>query len=177
MPATYTLISSNVLSSSAASVTFSAIPATYTDLVVRVSAKSDISGTGARNTYVEFNANTSAIYSDTELLTTWDGSANIALSYAWTGDTFLRNRYTTATASPADTFNSYELYIPSYTANQNKPMSVFGVVEQNSSQIAGIGVHAGLFRSTTAISSVKFSPESGNYVTGSSFYLYGISNA
>ena len=177
MPATYTLINSNVLTSSAASVTFSSIPATYTDLVVRISAKSDMSGTGARNTYVEFNGNTSTIYSDTELIATWDGSANIALSYFWSGETFLRNRYTTATASPASTFNSYELYIPSYTASQNKPMSVYGVVEQNSSQIAGISAHAGLFRSTTAISSIKFSPESGNYVSGSSFYLYGISNA
>jgi hypothetical protein len=177
MANTYTLIESQVLGSSAASVTFSAIPSTYTDLVVRISAKSDISGTGARNTYVEFNGNTSAIYSDTELLTTWDGSANIAVSYAWTGDTFLRNRYTTATASPANTFNNYELYIPSYTVSQNKPMSVFGVVEQNSSQIAGVAAHAGLFRSTAAISSIKFSPESGNYVSGSSFYLYGIKNS
>ena len=41
MPSTYTLISSNVLASSAASVTFSAIPSTYTDLVVRASIRSD----------------------------------------------------------------------------------------------------------------------------------------
>ena len=41
MPATYTLIASNTLSSAAASVTFSAIPATYTDLVLRYSARSD----------------------------------------------------------------------------------------------------------------------------------------
>lgn len=174
MPSSRFLISSQTLGSSAASVTFSSIPATYTDLVVKISAKSDMSGTGARNTYVEFNGNTSTIYSDTEVLATWDGSANIALSAAWSGETFLRNRYTTATASPANTFNSYELYIPSYTVSQNKPMSVFGVVEQDSSQIAGIGAHAGLFRSTAAISSIKFSPESGNYVTGSSFYLYGL---
>jgi hypothetical protein len=33
--ATYTLIESQVLGSSAASVTFSAIPATYTDLVLK----------------------------------------------------------------------------------------------------------------------------------------------
>ena len=39
MANTYTLISSNVLSSSAASVTFSAIPATYTDLVVKTSVR------------------------------------------------------------------------------------------------------------------------------------------
>ena len=42
--ATYTLISSNVLSSSAASVTFSSIASTYTDLVLRVSARDDRAG-------------------------------------------------------------------------------------------------------------------------------------
>jgi hypothetical protein len=36
MANTYTLIESQVLGSAAASVTFSAIPATYTDLVLKV---------------------------------------------------------------------------------------------------------------------------------------------
>jgi hypothetical protein len=40
MANTYTLIASNTLGASAASVTFSAIPSTYTDLVVRYSAAS-----------------------------------------------------------------------------------------------------------------------------------------
>jgi len=41
MANTYTLINSNVLASSAASVTFSAIPATFTDLVIRASIRTD----------------------------------------------------------------------------------------------------------------------------------------
>ena len=41
MATTYTLITSQTLASSAASVTFSSIPSTYTDLVLRVSARTD----------------------------------------------------------------------------------------------------------------------------------------
>jgi len=177
MANTFVLISSNTLGTTAASVTFSSIPATYNDLVLQVSAKSDISGTGARNTYVEFNSDTSGIYSNTDALATFDGSTNTTFSASFASDPYLRNRYTTATTNPADTFNNYELYIPSYTVSQHKPMSALGVVEQNSSQIAGVGAHAGLYRSTAAISSIKISPESGNYVSGSSFWLYGIKNS
>ena len=39
MPVTYNLIASNTLSSSAASVTFSAIPGTYTDLLLRITGR------------------------------------------------------------------------------------------------------------------------------------------
>ena len=56
MATTYNLISSNVLSSSAASVTFSSIPAIYTDLVLRCSTR----GTGFSNTVLYyFNGNSS----------------------------------------------------------------------------------------------------------------------
>ena len=57
---TYTLISSNVLGSSAASVTFSSIPATYTDLVLRVSARTDADDTSL----ITFNGTTTG-YSKT----------------------------------------------------------------------------------------------------------------
>ena len=48
--ATYTLIEAKTLASTATSVTFSAIPATYTDLVVRISARSTL-GAGEVGTY------------------------------------------------------------------------------------------------------------------------------
>ena len=68
MANTYTLISSNVLGSSAASITFSAIPATYTDLVVRVTSRVDRSINGAHNCFLTVNGSTSSDYSYTNLL-------------------------------------------------------------------------------------------------------------
>jgi len=66
MPNTYTLISSNVLSSTAASVTFSSIPATFTDLVLRAS----IRGNGTQTPDVgvlNINSNGASNFSSTYL--------------------------------------------------------------------------------------------------------------
>jgi hypothetical protein len=77
----------------------------------------------------------------------------------------------------ANTFNSVEIYIPSYTASQNKPFNTFGVVENNSA--AGgdteIDAWANLYRDTAAISSIAINAYV-NFVSGSSFYLYGLAS-
>jgi hypothetical protein len=78
----------------------------------------------------------------------------------------------------ANTFGSAEIYIPSYTASQNKPLSTFGVVENNSA--AGgdteIDAWANLYRDTAAISSIAINARA-TFAAGSSFYLYGIKNS
>lgn len=172
MPATYTLISSNVLTSSAASVTFSSIPATYTDLVVRVSGR----GTNASITgslLFRFNGDSSTIYSRTRLWS--DGTS--ATSDNSSGSNEGNGLSVNGNTSTSNTFGSAEIYIPSYTASQNKPVSVFSATENNATS-ANIGAIANLYRSTTAISSILLYTSSGtDWVSGSSFYLYGISNA
>lgn len=172
--ATYTLISSNVLTSSAASVTFSSIPATYTDLVLRISARSDASS------FYDFlqlriNGLSTSIYSDTTLYAALTPlstrGSNVAQLYS---PRFSVN----GASSTSSTFASTEIYIPSYTASQNKPVSAFGVTETNASDDAYKSIGAGLIRETGAITSIVLNLITGpNFVSGSSFYLYGISNA
>jgi len=172
MPATYTLISSNVLTSSAASVTFSAIPATYTDLVVRAAARSDFANT-IELMEITINGNTSSLYSMTGVY----GEGSSAISDRDSG-TSLNFDPIDAANNTANTFGNYELYIPSYLASQNKPVGTFAVYEQNGASNNRVQANAGLFRSTAAITSLEFAPRYGtNFVSGSSFYLYGISNA
>jgi len=170
--ATYNLISSNVLSSSAASVTFSSIPATYTDLVLRWSARQDYdSVTNGGN--ITFNNNTSSIYSNVRIQGDGSTTSSNLTSNSTESTTF------TPGASPgatANTFGSCELYIPNYTVSANKPMSHFLVSESNAATGPLIQSRAILFRSTSAISSIELYA-GFNYVSGSSFYLYGISNA
>jgi hypothetical protein len=170
MPSTYTLISSNVLSTTAASVTFSAIPATFTDLVVRWSARSDNTSVGV---YVNFNAN-SANYSSRRLY------ADGATTYSDTHGSSAQNAIVAGvdiSTFTANTFSSAELYIPSYTASQNKPTSAFSVTENNATT-SWISVGANLWSNTAAITSIAFTTAAaGNFVSGSSFYLYGIKNS
>jgi hypothetical protein len=172
MPSTYTLISSNVLSSSAASVTFSAIAADWTDLVLRWSARDNVAG-NTQAIVMRLNGLATSIYSATYLY----NSAGSVGSFTSGGNSSIDVQYASAgTSSTADTFTSYEIYLPSYTATQNKPFSAIGVSENNSAN-AYINLQANLFRSTAAITTILLTPNTGSFVSGSSFYLYGIKNS
>ena len=172
MATTYTLINSNVLSSSAASVTFSSIPATYTDLVLRISSRNDWAATQT-SLKLTINGSSSSVYSFTRLY----GTGSAAGSSRSSGNTSSFIYYVNADTSTSNTFSSTEIYIPSYTASQNKPISVFSSQENNTTA-AFLGVSANLFAGTTAISSLSLTENNGsNFMIGSSFYLYGISNA
>lgn len=176
MATTYTLISSNVLTSSAASVTFSSIPATYTDLVLRISARSNAGG--SYNLFKITYNSVSTSYSDTLLYK--DGTNATPQSQRASSTTFYSNAGTglpfNDSGSTANTFGSTEIYIPSYTASQNKPASVFSVQEDNSTT-QYMAVDASLWSNTAAITSIIIAQNGGSFVSGSSFYLYGISNA
>jgi len=175
MASTYTLISSQVLASSASSVTFSSIPATYTDLVLRCSVRSDDAAV-TRTLTIAVNGST-ALTSFTYI----QGTASSAFSGS---SNFNDNVQVTSSLDSANatsnTFNNAEIYIPNYTSTGSKPMSAFGVAETNSATTAVITNTAGLYRTTTAISSIVISLNTygtNNFVANSSFYLYGISNA
>jgi hypothetical protein len=172
MPSTYTLISSNVLSSSAASVTFSAIPDTYTDLVLKISYRNDAGGVAAAMT-ARFNSNTGTIYSRTRLY----GNGSTVGSSRGTLNYFNYNLSVNASGATSNTFSSAELYIPNYTSSTNKPVFFDTATEDNATE-AYRSVFAALFVNTTAISSIQINPvDSGTIQSGSSFYLYGIKNS
>ena len=173
MASTYTLISSQTLASSAASVTFSSIPTTYTDLVLKVSARSDGSVVVQDSLWLTFNG-ASLGYSTTELR----GNGSSASSSYSSNSTYLRGtNAATANGAITNSFGSAEIYIPSYTATQSKPVSVFGVAETNATS-AGMGATAGLSNITVAITTIAIAMSSGsNWLTNSSFYLYGISSS
>jgi len=173
MPNTYTLISSNVLSSSAASVTFSAIPSTFTDLVVRISARGDVAA-ASDSIRFSFNGLSSNIISYIRL----QGNGSVGASGSGTatsaGWLFYGANGSTATAS---SFASAELYIPSYTSTANKQLSSFATQETNAAA-ANMATVASLVQLTSAITSIDITPSSStNFVSGSSFYLYGIKNS
>jgi hypothetical protein len=82
---------------------------------------------------------------------------------------------TNCATSTADTFTNAEMYIPSYLSSANKPISQITSMENNTTT-AFIEAHAHLIGSSTAINSITFTA-SGDFVSGSSFYLYGIKNS
>lgn len=166
------LITSTTLGSSAASVTFSSIPATYTDLILKVSARTDRVNTVDLIDLL-INNNTSAIYSYTFI----SGNGTSATSGSGSAGTIGYGPWVDADSSTASTFGNAEIYIPSYTASQNKPFSIFPVTENNATYGLTRPV-AGLFSSTAAISSIRLTSNAGNnFVSGSTFTLYGLKNS
>ena len=106
MATTYTLISATTLASSAATVTLSSIPNTYTDLHLVCSLRSDYSN-ATNNSYVYFNAvdggSAKLLYGDGSSV----GNININYNESYTGNI-------NASTSTSNTFTSYSLYIPNY---------------------------------------------------------------
>lgn len=173
MPSSKFLIASNTLGSSAASVTFSSIPATYEDLVLLVSVRSTNTDSYPSIMDVNFNSDTTTLYSTTVLYGQDSSGGSLRRSNRAKLDVEgLSNTNTTS-----NTFASFEIYIPSYRVSQNKPISVYGVAEINSTTQNIIAAQAGLYRSTTAISSIVLAPVSANFVSGSSFWLYGLKSS
>jgi hypothetical protein len=125
MANTYSLISSNVLSSSAATVSFSSIPPIFTDFVLKISARA--SGAGVVGALaIKFNGSTTSVYSNIHLF---------AYSTVGTASKNFNNVSIPAIdnltdgGATANSFSSSELYIPSYTSSQNKSTTLFTVVE------------------------------------------------
>jgi len=176
MANTYTLISSSTLSSSTASVTFSSIPATFTDLLLRTSIRTDYAGTFQDMEMIWNATETTNFYSQT-----WINSDGAATSNQKVRSAESKWQYANipGTSVTSNTFASQEIYIPNYAGTAIKPASVFTVTENDTvtSGFYQIRVNALLGNFTSAVTSIKFQLPSGNYVSGSSFFLYGIKNS
>jgi hypothetical protein len=166
MANTYTLIaSSTVGSGGAADVTFSSIPSTYTDLLVKYSARTSNAANGG-NVSVEFNGSTASF---------------TGRYIAGTGSTVVSGTltnyfgYSNAATSTSNIFSNTEVYIPNYAGSNNKSFSIDTVYENNASAANSI-LNAGLWSNTDAITSIKLIGQSA-FDQYSSFYLYGIKNS
>lgn len=165
---TYTLIASNTVGSGgAASIDFTSIPSTYTDLLVKVSARGTYSGTFI-NLRMNFN-NTAS--NQTMRRITGNGSATSSAS--------LTNFYTgvmPTAAATSNTFSNFEFYIPNYAGSTNKSASFDSVSENNATESYAILV-AGLWSDTSAINRVTLFADIDNLTQYTTAYLYGVSNA
>lgn len=176
MADTYTLISSvTVGAGGAASIDFTSIPATYTDLKLVVSGRSAQTGTAQDYGSLQFNGSTSG-YSNREVYGT--GSAAASSSTSSQNQLYFTWVYPAGSAT-ASTFGNMDIYIPNYAGSTNKSVSIDGVPENNASAIQYTTLSAGLWANTAAITSIKLliSAGSQNFAQYSTAYLYGIKNS
>jgi hypothetical protein len=171
MANTYTLISSvTVGAGGAATISFSSIPSTYTDLVLYTSLRSTTTGNANdRAAIVTFNGSSSnysarRLYAYDGTTTGSDSSTGIDIYYSGTTGTI-------------NTFSNDFVYLSNYASASNKAVSVDNASEQNSSVKNWLALYAWRWADSAAITSITLTPDAGNFAQYSSAYLYGISNA
>lgn len=161
MPATYEPISTQTISgTSTSTVTFSSIPQTYTDLVL-VSALTQSADVAS---YLRFNSDTGTNYSRTRLL----GTGSAATSARGTSETGIEFWAGTLT-----NFGNAIHQINNYSNTTTYKTSLGRI----NNTFDWLGANVGLWRSTSAITTVSFTVSSGYIIAGSTFTLYGIKAA
>jgi hypothetical protein len=173
MPVTYKLISTITVSTATqAAIEFTSIPATFDDLVVFSSLRSNRTpSTDGSHIAFTFNNNTSTVYSYKQIR----GNGAAASSYGESSANQL-NFYASANSAAdiASTFSNNSFYIPNYAGSTNKSMSADSVYENNGTT-AYQHLFAALWASSAAITSIKLAEAFGNsWVQYSSASLYGI---
>jgi hypothetical protein len=164
--ATYIQIGSTVTvgSGGAANITFSSIPATYTDLMVLLSIRST---RAANPDQLEVKFNGASTNRSQKTLEGFNGSTS---SYS---DTRIFC-YVNGATSTASSFGNGSIYIPNYAGSTNKSVSVESAVETNAST-GGEFPAASLWSDVAAITSIAFtSTTADNIAEFSTATLYGI---
>jgi hypothetical protein len=161
----YKIASTEVGSAGAANITFSSIPSGYTDILIKLSVRSDRASVGP-SIGVEINGSTSNL---TSRILAGNGATTSSATYsdAYLGDAVGAN-------ATSNTFGNQEIYFPNYSGSTNKSYSADSVGENNATTAYAI-LSAGLWSQTSAITSLKFYDRGvGNFVQYSTATLYGI---
>lgn len=163
---TYVPIESKTLGSAATNITFTSIPQTYTDLIVVFNGSSD----GTSQYFMQLGngtLDTNSNYSTTVL----DGNGSSAASARYTNDTvgIRADYYATGSGNMKTTIFQIQNYSNTTTYKT--------VLVRSSLPATEVVAAVGLWRSTSAINTLKVYSNSGNFNAGAIVTLYGIANA
>ena len=151
---TYTALANITLGSSASSVTFSSIPATFRDLVV----VGDYTGSTVALVLMRFNGDSSNL-SAVEMGANTDGAFSGTATNINFGAIYNSNKMTVITQ------------VMDYSAtDKHKTVLRRGTNAQQSE----LNAAAGRWASTAAITSIALTCNSGTFSSGSTFNLYGV---
>ena len=168
----YKIASVTVGSGGASSIDFTSIPSTYTDLVIKVSAR-DARAVVASSIVLQINGSTAASGSYRRIY--GDGSA--AFSDSDVSQTVVQSGHSDGNSATANTFGNVEIYIPNYAGSANKSFSSDGVAETNATTTY-MSLVAGLWANTAAITQITIKPATAvDFLQYSTATLYGIKSS
>lgn len=159
-------------------ITFSSIPSTYQHLQLRIIAKGTLTAGAGRVGLIRFNSDTGSNYASHRLR----GNGTDVFADGQTSATSIRtnNFVLDSFASYPNTFGVAIIDIHDYASTtKNKTVRTFTGTDDNGIGNQTIGLSSGLWMNTSAITSLTFinGDSSDNFVTASTFALYGIKAA
>lgn len=166
MPATYEKIATTTLGSAQANITFSSISSAYTDLRLVVV------GTIANANYdvvMRFNSDTGSNYSFTYL----GGTGSAANSGRGTSTTNIQLNAGAGWSTTIPSMAAVDIF--SYAGSTYK--TILNLLSNDQNGSGSVNAIVGLWRSTSAITSVSVIGSSTNLQTGTTATLYGILKA
>jgi hypothetical protein len=168
MAKTYEPIATTTLSSSAATIDFTSIPSTYTDLRMVISGVSNSSD----NIFYRFNGVTGASYSRTDL----SGSGSSAISSRASNQNYGRlTNYGYPTSTVGEHVTTWDIMNYSNSTTYKTSLS------RSNRATNGVDAIVNLFMSTSAITSISLATNtfsgSSNWQSGATATLYGIKAA
>jgi hypothetical protein len=165
---TYEPIATTTLGSASATVSFTGISSSYTDLVLVISAADN----AGANVYLQMgngSIDTGSNYSDTILT----GNGTTAYSARDTSQTKILYAYE-GTPPTSPSFGTYIIQFMNYSNTTTYKT----VLSRANSASSGVDAIVGLWRSTSAINQIQLSAQGATtYSVGSTFTLYGIKSA
>lgn len=169
MANTYVAIATTTVGAGgASSIDFTNIPQTYTDLVILSSIRTNRAST---SDWVSVTIN-GVTTNQTDRYLQGDGSTVVS----GTGTKIIVGQ-ATGSSNTASTFGNSSCYIPNYTGSNNKSFST-DAVNENNATAAFAYLRAGLWSSSSAITSLSLTSESGSTIQQySTATLYGIKNS
>lgn len=167
MAVTYTPIATTTVGSDTSTVTFSSIPATYTDLVLVCSVQYNANSV----TYAKLNNDSTNKYSTTFLY--GDGGTPYSTRYSQT-DLAGNGIYVNSSTIPIS--GSYGIIIYHFM-NYSNTTTYKTVLHRAGATYQNVVTGVNLYASTSAINQIVFGPYSNLIKAGSTFTLYGITAA
>ena len=165
MATTYEPIATTTLAATNSTITFSSIPATYTDLRLIVTG----TATAALTPRIRFNGDTATNYSYTVLY----GDGTSALSTRGANTAFISGTYNTGWSSTIPAFLTVDVF--SYAGSTYKTTLNTVSIDLNGS--GSVERLVGLWRSTSAITSMTLVTSTSTFAIGTTATLYGILKA
>lgn len=171
MPKTHTKIASTTLTTSSSSIDFSGISSNYTDLIVVGQVGATTSSTGLR---FRLNSNTSSVYSESRIYSSYTGSfpgTPLAASASYTGQNFFYLPINTGIDT--DIKYNFMININSYSeTNRYK-----SILWRYGFDLGETSMGAGSFHVSSAVTTVNIFTSNNAFAAGSNVTIYGIKAA